>query len=141
MPQLITPSFGENTHQVVPLRARVGNLMRRAKTAVEDKVNGSTWLDVIVVLSKYGVGSVLAIWLVYSMTSGLQVDVRAVQAEARGIRGEHVQMGMYLQGICYGVNKSEERWRCRAADAYVLPEGLPPAIPAPHAPSSLLQGQ
>ena len=111
-------SLGENTHQVVPLRARVGNLMRKAKTAVEDKVNGSTWLDVIVVLSKYGVGSVLAIWLVYMMTGSLSVDVRAVKAEAAGIRREHVQMGMYLQAICYGTNAEPDRWRCRQADAH-----------------------
>lgn len=122
MQEARTQRIGENTHQVVaPVGARLRHLMRKAKSAVEDKVSGATWLDVIVVLSKYGVGSVLALWLVYTMTGSMAADVRAVKADAAGIRVEHVQMGMYLQAICYGVNPEAERWRCRAADAHKVP--------------------
>ncbi len=132
MPDTATRRFGDNTHQVMaphpaPLTplARLGALMHRTATAVksktdelQDRVSAATWMDVIVVLSKYGVGSVLAIYLVYMLTNGIQGDVRAVQAEARGIRTEHVQMGMYLQAICYGVSTTEQQWRCQVADTY-----------------------
>lgn len=123
MQEARTHRIGENTHQVaVPLRARVGALMRKAKSAVEDKVSGTTWLDAVVVLAKYGVGSVVAIYLVYMMTGTMSADLKAVQKEAQGIRAEHVQMGMYMQAICYGTNSEAERWRCRAADAHKVPE-------------------
>lgn len=69
--------------------------------------------DLITTLAKYGVGSVIAIYLVYTMTQGLSADVKGIQTEARGIRAEHMQMSMYLQAICLGVNHDpKELWRC-----------------------------
>ncbi len=92
--------------------------MSRVHTAAVTKVNNATTTELITVLAKYGVGSLIAIYLVYTMTTGVQADLKDVRAEARGIRTEHVQMGMYLQAICYGVSKSGTEWRCQAADSY-----------------------
>lgn len=62
--------------------------------------------DLLTTLAKYGVGSVIAMYLVYMMTQGLQADVR-------GIRVEHREMATYLQAICLGVTKDEsQQWRC-----------------------------
>lgn len=96
--------------------------------AARTAVSNTNTADLVTVLAKYGVGSVIAVYLVWSLTTTLQSDVRAVQAEARGIRTEHVQMGMYLQAICYGVTAGPEQWRCRAADSYTPPP--PPHVPA-----------
>jgi hypothetical protein len=62
--------------------------------------------DFLTTLAKYGVGSVIAMYLVWSMTSGLQADVKA-------IRDEHKMMGQYLQAICLGVTTDpQQEWRC-----------------------------
>ncbi len=111
--------------------------MSRVHTAAVTKVANTTTTELITVLAKYGVGSLIAIYLVYTMTTGVQADVKAVQAEARGIRSEHVQMGMYLQAICYGVTKSGDEWRCQVADGYQTPYSRR----TPHAAEPTLDGQ
>ncbi len=106
--------------------------MTRVQAAAVTKVNNTTTTELITVLAKYGVGSLIAIYLVYQMTTGVQADLKDVRTEARGIRTEHVQMGMYLQAICYGVSKSGTEWRCQAADSYSTTHSdrfpAPPAI-------------
>ncbi len=92
--------------------------MTKVHAAAVTKVAETSTADLVTVLAKYGVGSVIAIYLVYQMTTGVQADLKDVRAEARGIRTEHVQMGLYLQAICYGVAKPNEAWRCMAADSY-----------------------
>lgn len=92
--------------------------MSKVHTAAVTKVANTTTTELITVLAKYGVGSLIAIYLVYTMTTGVQADLKDVRTEARGIRVEHVQMGMYLQAICYGVSKAGNEWRCQAADSY-----------------------
>lgn len=70
------------------------------------KVTNVTAADLITTLAKYGVGSVIALYLVYSMTQGLSADIK-------GIRAEHTQMGVYLQAICLGVTPdTKDHWRC-----------------------------
>lgn len=84
------------------IRARGRALMAR----VTHKVASVNTSDLITTLAKYGVGSVIALWLVYVMTQGLSADVK-------GIRDEHQQMGQYLQAICLGVTTDPQmQWRC-----------------------------
>lgn len=84
------------------------------------KVTNVTAADMITTLAKYGVGSVIALWLVYTMTQGLSADVK-------GIRLEHQQMGTYLQAICLGVTPdTAQQWRCfPGAHQQQAPYGLP----------------
>ena len=62
---------------------------------------------------KYGPAWVLVFWLVNAILTGVTANMGTIAAETKAIRSEHMEFGIYLRGICYGVNR-EENWRCTA---------------------------
>lgn len=77
----------------------------------------------LITLAKYGVGAIIALYLVFWLKQDLQAEVRAS-------RMEHHEMRAYLQAICLGVNKGDRDvvWRCFGPNA-VAPTETSPGAP------------
>lgn len=65
------------------------------------------------VAMKYGPAWLVVGVLLFYLTGAWDSNLGAIAADAKAIRSEHMQMGIYFRQICYGVNR-EETWRCDA---------------------------
>ncbi len=104
---------GQRSDQIADNTSTVGgagggwflSLMRQ----VADGTPGG-WAGVAI---KYGPAWLLVGWLMSFLLGGFATNLGAIASDAKAIRGEHMEMGIYLRGICMGVNR-EETWRCQS---------------------------